>query len=170
MSWMAACGLARQVTHDLCLQLAHGSQTKRELNPHKKEVSGNGLTGKSRACENPRQAVGEQDAAFRAAPAIALSPHFYRYLPAREKLSATGCVQVHKIVRGMRYQKAASTLLRVQRLLSLASAFRPRRHTRMMAQFLPRHGQSLLAHRESIGGDDARVARAILNVSYTSGR
>jgi hypothetical protein len=56
MSWMAACGLARQVTSDLrlqlaCnwlatgLQLAHGSQTKRELNPHKKEVSSDGLGG-----------------------------------------------------------------------------------------------------------------------------
>jgi len=40
----------------------------------------------------------------------------------------------------------------------------------MMAQFLPRHGQSFRAHRESIGGDDARGAGAILNVSYTSDR
>jgi hypothetical protein len=28
-----------------CLRLAHGSQTRRELNPHKKEVSSDGHSG-----------------------------------------------------------------------------------------------------------------------------
>jgi hypothetical protein len=31
--------------NDPCLRLAHGSQTRRELNPHKKEVSSDGLSG-----------------------------------------------------------------------------------------------------------------------------
>jgi hypothetical protein len=46
---MAAYGLAQRVTSDPCVQLAHGSQTTQELNPHKKEVSSNGLTGQLRA-------------------------------------------------------------------------------------------------------------------------
>lgn len=36
-----------------CLRLAHGSQTRRELNPHKKEVSSDGLSGDIVCVSNP---------------------------------------------------------------------------------------------------------------------
>jgi len=43
MSWMAACGLARRVTR-VCDWLMV-PKTRRELKPHKKEVSSDGLNG-----------------------------------------------------------------------------------------------------------------------------
>ena len=51
-------------------------KTRRELNPHKKEVSSDGLTGNSSMPEQPRQAAGEQDAAFRAV-ALTFGSYFY---------------------------------------------------------------------------------------------
>lgn len=107
------CGLVRRISY--------GSWG---LNPHRantpqKEVPATVSLRELRPRRGPRQAVDKQDAASRTAPYDGLIAHNVR---TREKLLVTGCVQVFEDVRRMRYQMAASTLLRVQRLLLLAKA------------------------------------------------
>lgn len=88
----------------------------------------------------------------------------------REKLPVTGRVQVLEDVRKMRYQMAASTLLRVQRLLLLAKARSQRsRETCTIAQSLS--ARQVLKKVSGIDTEDVVTgADAILSASYASER